>query len=264
MRAAGGNLSRWPAVEVADGAGTDANIPALPGLLDKTLGFTVDLSGVGCRSVLAFQMVDASINGGCYCDGNSLQARGDDPHSPGNCIGPFNNAADRQPCVEIDMMEANQYVWHSTIHAGELGDGTDGWKHGVGEGKGGAEEGSLKSSDYLPGGTVIDTALPIAVRVAFPSTGGGELKGMRVSLSQGDRLGATAEFWVAKGMNLTAVRQALQRGMTPGFSYWSTGAGGAYWYDGPNCHVEAAARVNGPATFWDWHIADGTDVPLWA
>merc|ERR1719193_1359734 len=92
----------WPCVKVSYGAGTWTNIPKFPNLLGKTLKVTLDLSAVGCRFVLAFQMVDSDHAGGKYCDGQS----GD-------------------PCVEVDFMEANEHVWGTTIHAGAV---QGGWK----------------------------------------------------------------------------------------------------------------------------------------
>merc|ERR1719291_879581 len=126
-----GDVNNWPAVTMKYGAGTDTNMPRLPNMLNMALQFTLDLSTATCHNVVAFQAVDVSqnfnesLNHGCYCDGNGLEARPDDPHSPGNCIGPMN--IDKSPCVEIDFLEANTHVWATTLHDKDV---PGGWKGG--------------------------------------------------------------------------------------------------------------------------------------
>merc|ERR1712232_1251975 len=144
-------------------------------VLGKTLHFTVDLSSTGCRNVLAFQAVDAKRNDGCYCDGNSLSARSDDPYAPGNCKGPLNQQ--HEPCVELDFMEANKYVWATTIHAGNV---PGGWQGGDAGGRGAARSG-IAQWQYGPGSSVINTDHPFHVSIAFPVR---DSSGLKVSLNQ--------------------------------------------------------------------------------
>lgn len=238
------DVNTWPGVEVPYGCGTDTNMPQLPSLLDRTLHWTVDLSKVGCRNVLAFQAVDASVNDGCYCDGNSLQSRDDDPYSPGNCRGPLNT--EHQPCVELDFMEANRYVWATTVHAGGV---PGGWKEGHAGGHG-AQRIGMTSAQYGPGSEVIDTNHPFQVSMHFP-TDGSSLHGINVTLTQTEQV----QFWVGQGDDLSEVYAALQRGVTPGFSYWSN-AEGMDWYDADDC--QDAQAQSEPSYYYEWGLTEGT------
>eukprot|EP00449_Zooxanthella_nutricula_P045853 CAMPEP_0198609932 /NCGR_PEP_ID=MMETSP1462-20131121/156645_1 /TAXON_ID=1333877 /ORGANISM="Brandtodinium nutriculum, Strain RCC3387" /LENGTH=277 /DNA_ID=CAMNT_0044341739 /DNA_START=31 /DNA_END=864 /DNA_ORIENTATION=- len=215
----------WPCVRVSYGAGTWTNIPKFPNLLGKTLKVTLDLSAVGCRFVLAFQMVDSDHAGGQYCDGQS----GD-------------------PCVEVDFMEANQYVWGTTIHAGAV---QGGWKGGIAGGYGGDRRGM---DGYGVHAANVDTAVPIDVNWGFPTDGDGNLKYIFVGVYQHGSYTPKATFTVGAGQDLRDVTDALRRGMTPGFSYWSTGAGGVPWFDQPNCNYRDQDQ---PAYFSNWQLLSG-------
>jgi len=232
------------------GAGTDANIPALPNMLDRSLHFTVDLSNAGCRNVVAFQAVDAKRNNGCYCDGNSLHARDDDPYSPGNCKGPLNQQG--APCVELDFLEANTYVWATTIHAGKV---PGGWKGGDAAGRGGSRQG-VRQDQYGPGSSVINTKKPIDVTIAFPSDGNGNLRGIKVTLAQN---GQQVDFTAGVGADLSEATAAVKRGVTPGFSYWSSPTG-MPWYDGNDCHDYQGQ--GGSVTFSNWAIGSAASSML--
>lgn len=231
------------------GAGTDANMPALPNMLDKSLHFTLDLSAAGCHNVVAFQAVDAKVNNGCYCDGNSLHARDDDPYSPGNCKGPLNQQ--HQPCVELDFLEANVHVWATTIHAGKV---PGGWKGGDGAGRGGNRQG-LSSSQYGPESGAINTKSPFDVKVSFPTGGSGTLNGIQITMSQN---GHQVNFIAGQGADLSEATAALKRGVTPGFSYWSNNAGGMDWFDGKDCSDWHG--TGGVVTFTKWAISDDTSL----
>jgi hypothetical protein len=220
-------------------------MPQLESLLDRTLHWTVDLSKVGCRNVLAFQAVDAAVNDGCYCDGNSLQSRDDDPYSPGNCRGPLNSM--HQPCVELDFMEANRYVWATTIHAGNV---PGGWSEGHAGGHG-AQRVGMSSTQYGPGSDFIDTNHPFRVSMHFP-TDGSSLHGINVTLTQTQQV----QFWVGQGDDLSEVYAALQRGVAPGFSYWSN-ADGMDWYDADDCQDDQAESE--PAYYYEWGVTEGND-----
>lgn len=233
------DVSSWPAVHVPYGCGTDANMPSID-VLGKTLHFTVDLSSAGCRNVLAFQAVDAKRNNGCYCDGNSLSARSDDPYYPGNCTGPLNQQ--HQPCVELDFMEANKYVWATTIHAGNV---PGGWQSGDAGGRGATRSG-IAAWQYGPGSSVIDTDHAFDVSIGFP-----EGQGLKVSLKQN---GNGVSFNVGAGADMSQVTEALKRGVTPGFSYWNS-PDGMSWYDLNDCHKFAGN--GGVATYSQWSVSDG-------
>lgn len=239
------DVNAWPAVAVPYGSGTDTNMPQFPSLLDKTLHWTVDLSKVGCRNVLAFQAVDAAVNSGCYCDGNSLQARGDDPYFPGSCLGPLNDM--HQPCVELDFMEANRYVWATTIHAGGV---PGGWKEGHAAGHG-AHRIGMSSLQYGPGSSVINTDHPFQVTMHFP-TNGSQLRGINVTLTQIQQV----QFWVGQGDDFSEIYAALQRGISPGFSYWSS-ADAMDWYDAGDCQDDQAEGL--PASYYAWGLTQGTN-----
>jgi len=214
----------WPCVKVSYGAGTWTNIPKFPNLLGKVLKVTLDLSAVGCRFNLAFQMVDSDHAGGKYCDGQS----GD-------------------PCVEVDFLEANEHVWGTTIHAGAV---QGGWKGGTAGGFGGDRHG-MDGYGVHAGG--VDTSVPIDVNWAFPTDRDGNLKHIFVAFYQHGSYTPRATFTVGAGQDLHQVADALRRGMTPGFSYWSTGAGGVSWFDQPNCNYYYPGQ---PAYFSNWQLLD--------
>merc|ERR1719335_961100 len=84
-------------------------------LLGKRFSYTTDMSGAGCGCNAALyltslpQSSSASDCGDYYCDAN-------------NVCG--------ESCAEIDIQEANQYAWHSTLHTSQD-------HSGVGKGYGG-------------------------------------------------------------------------------------------------------------------------------
>lgn len=224
------DVNNWPCVKVERGASTWTNIPRLPNMLDKTLKVTVDLSDVGCRNVLAFQMVDSAHNGGNYCDGQY-----DDP------------------CVEIDFLEANEHVWGTNIHAGGM---PGGWKNGIAKGYGGDRSGMW---NYGVDGGNVNTKYPIDVNYNFPTDSDGNLMYIRVTMYQFGNTQPKAEFRLGEGQTegLKQTTWALRAGMAPGFSYWDTegmGSGGVSWYDKDQCNY---FYPGAPAYFSQWQLLDG-------
>jgi len=252
LRRAGPDPNNWPAVVMEYGAGTDTNILPLTNMLNKTLSWSVDLSQAGCQNVVAFQMVDAKLNEGCYCDGNGLSARPDDPHSPGNCKGWMNIPlyGGVQPCQEIDFMEANIYEWKTTLHDGLLG------KHGWDYGSGGSPQTEQGNVIYMPRSPAMDPSKPFHVKAAFLVYDNGTFSGLKMTLSQGCLTGPLTTFTLfppEDQKNLTQLGKAIQRGMTPGFSYWNTG-GPQSWFDDDKCF---GTNHGGPVVFYDWGLTDG-------
>jgi len=217
------DINSWPCVKVSRGAGTLNHIPRLGNILGKTWKVTVDISKVGCRNVLAFQMVDSLHNGGNYCDGQSPD-----------------------PCVEIDFMEANEHVWGSTIHAGDV---PGGWKGGSAKGYGGNRQGLW---NYGVDQANVNTRYPIDVNFGFPTDGNGNLKYILVAMFQFGNTSPKAVFTL-DGINLQETSDAIRRGMLPGFSYWNTDVNGVDWYDKNQCNYWYPGA---PAYFSNWQLVD--------
>merc|ERR1740138_1918305 len=113
-------------------------------LLGKQLVYTVDMSGAGCGCNAAFYLVPMRQNdkpSSCndyYCDANSVCG---------------------VACAEIDIQEANQYAWHSTLHTS---DDHSGKGAGYGGGPGDSWDGprDFTWQQYGPGAECIDTTKP--------------------------------------------------------------------------------------------------------
>merc|ERR1719510_2756522 len=128
--------------------------------------YTTDMSGGGCGCNVALYLVSMKQNpkpSGCedyYCDAN-------------NVCG--------ESCAEIDIQEANQHAWHSTLHTSQDHGGVGGG-YGGGDSWNGPRD--FGAQEYAPGGRCIDTTKPFQVAVSFPTDAGGALTGMNVELSQ--------------------------------------------------------------------------------
>ncbi|CAK0840691.1 unnamed protein product [Prorocentrum cordatum] len=178
-------------------------------LLGKAMRYTTDVSGAGCGCNAAFYLTSMAQNkapsecGDHYCDAN-------------NVCG--------QDCAEIDIQEANQFAWHSTLHAA-----TDSSGLGAGYGGGDGWDGPRDwgKEDYAPRSRCIDTDLPFQVEVSFPVDEKGVLRSMDVTLSQG---GCDLRVGVGAYEGNGELTEALQAGMTPIVSYWS--ANDMLWMDG--------------------------------
>jgi len=172
-------------------------------LLGKTMRYTADISGAGCGCNAAFYLVsmpqneDVSDCGDYYCDVNAT-------------CGVF--------CAEIDIQEANQHAWRSTLHSSHDREGrTDG------SGGGGAANWtgprSFTLEQYSPGGRCVDTSKPFNVTVSFPVDGKGSLSAMVVELSQ-EGESCSLERKMSDYDGNRELEQALTKGMTPVISYW--------------------------------------------
>jgi hypothetical protein len=220
------DINQYPrCIKVSLGAGTTNVIPRWPNLLGKTIKVTLDISKVGCRNVLAFQMVDSK--GGPYCDGSGK-------------FGPT--------CAEIDFLEANEHVWGSTIH-----DAEGGYPGGYAKGYGGNRQGLW---NYGPGGVNVDTSYPIDLNIAFPTDSNGNLQYIFFGMYQKGDTHPKATFTLGEGHNLQELTDGIRRGMLPGFSYWHEPAGGLDWFDKNNCNYDYPGA---PAYFSNWQVVDNVE-----
>jgi len=209
-------------------------------LRGKKIKYTVDLSGAGCGCNAAFYLTSMRQNerpSEChdyYCDAN-------------NVCG--------ESCTEIDIQEANQYAWHSTLHAS-----TD--HSGEGAGYGGGKKGwngprDWTAAQYGPGAKCIDTKAPFEVVVSFPVDFEGSLLAMEVTLSQkGHSCPLSVKLDKYKGMQ--ELSSALEAGMTPIVSYWSDDD--MLWLDGKgadgkgSCARDHAAACGDSVSFSGFSI----------
>jgi len=181
-------------------------------LLNKRLQFSVDLAGAGCGCNAAFYLVSMKQNpkesmcSDYYCDANSVCG---------------------VACDEIDIMEANQHAFHSTLHTLHDNSGVGGGFGGGGPNWNGPRD--FTAEEYGLGGRCVDTARPFQVAVEFPIDLQGNLKAMDITLAQAGS-DCDVHFSVAGYSGLQQLTEALQRGMTPTFSYWR--AADMLWMDG--------------------------------
>jgi len=180
-------------------------------LLGKRMQFTTDLSGAGCGCNAAFYLVSMRQNSDpsdChdyYCDANKVCS---------------------VSCVEIDIMEANQFAWHSTLHTAHDHNGKVG---GYGGGSGFNGPRDWTGVQYAPGGSCIDTGKPFNVSVSFPVDGQGSLQAMEVELLQDGR-DCRLKTQIGNYSGMAELTEALRAGMTPVASYWSSDD--MLWMDG--------------------------------
>merc|ERR1712217_795310 len=157
--------------------------------------YTTDMSGAGCGCNAALYLTSLHQNSqisGCsdyYCDAN-------------NVCG--------QSCAEIDIQEANQAAWHSTLHTK-----TD--HSGVGGGYGGGTSWNgprnWNPSQYGPGASCIDTNAPFDVAVSFPVDGQGTMQAMQIELTQKGK-GCPLQLNLGSYAGMGELSAALAAGMT--------------------------------------------------
>ena len=206
-------------------------------LSGKTLSVEVDVSSTPCGCNAAFYLVsmpqseDVSSCGDYYCDAN-------------NVCG--------VECAEIDLIEANQVAFVSTVHVADDGNG-DGW--GVGHYVIPKEK-RLSSADACPygpdGACTIDTRAPYTASFSF--TPADEPFGFSVALTQGGRMASMGpvrylvpptkgEVKTAADAN-GALRSRLDEGMTLVTSYWSGGKrSDMAWLDGAAAQPPRSRRA---------------------
>ncbi|CAK0811444.1 unnamed protein product, partial [Prorocentrum cordatum] len=227
-----------------DGSYDNADYVAMK-LLGKTLRYTVDMAGAGCGCNAALYLTSLHQNdqeSECedyYCDAN-------------NVCG--------ESCAEIDIQEANQYAWHSTLHTMTDHSGVGG---GLGGGDGWDGPRDWSVSEYGPGASCIDTARPVKVAASFPADGS-SLQAMEVELSQ-EGTSCTLGVRLDQYDGMQELAQALAAGMTPIVSYWS--ADDMTWMDGKGadgqgpCGVDRAADCAEHVRFYDFSISDYGQAP---
>jgi len=210
-------------------------------LLGKTMQYTTDLSGSGCGCNAALYLTSMHHNvhpGECsdyYCDAN-------------NQCG--------QSCAEIDLQEANQFAWHSTLHTS-----TD--SSGLGAGYGGGGTGwngprTWTAHQYGPNRECIDTTKPFDVAVSFPADVSCQLTSLRVVLSQTGR-SCPLSFDIKGYSGMAEMTEALRRGMTPTVSYW--GPEDLGWMDVGNdqkgpCSSDAPTACSASVKFYNFSVYD--------
>jgi len=190
-------------------------------LLGKRLRYTTDVSGTGCGCNAAFYLTSMQQNvhaGKCsdyYCDAMSVCGT---------------------PCAEIDLQEANQYAWFSTLHtfSESLGPDSLGVARGYGGSLGEPPRRDWGANEYGPGSRCINTERPFNVTITFPVNDQGSLVALQVTLSQQGSpcpLSASIDAYHIHGRDgLAELSAALAGGMTPIISYWSSKD--MLWMDG--------------------------------
>jgi len=208
-------------------------------LLGRSLTFTADLRGAGCGCNAALYLVSMRQNrqpSTChdyYCDANKVCG---------------------VSCAEIDIMEANMFSWHTTLHTAHDHNGV-GSGYGGGDGYNGPRD--WTGPQYSPRSSCIDTTLPFQVAASFPVDGQGKMSALEVKLTQAGRscsVSARVDGYAGFG-ELTA---ALSMGMTPVVSYWSSDE--MLWMDGKGsdgqgpCERDNAKACADSVKFYDFSI----------
>jgi len=207
-------------------------------LLGKTLRYTTDLQGAGCGCNAALYLISLKQNSNpssCkdyYCDANSVCG---------------------VSCTEVDIQEANQRAWRSTLHSHNDSTGS-----GAGFGGSGPHHRVFTADEYGPGANCIDTNEPFDVAASFPLDSSGMLRAMEVELSQP---GKTCPLFMSLGkyIGLREIYAALSSGMTPVISYWRSKTMG--WLDGAgpdglDCGIERPGQCRESVKFYGFSLSD--------
>jgi len=210
-----------------------ASIP----LLGKTFSFTVDLSQTDCGCNAAMYLVSMRQNqepglcdGDYYCDANQICGT---------------------RCAEIDLMEANQHAFKTTVHTANDGAGK---ASGLGGG-----DGAFTKEQYGPGGSPIDTTQPFRVHVYFAVSNSSSAESARALAAIEVTLwGAASEsltFSLSETRYLQQLTGAVASGMTPTFSYWSGWDLG--WLDSGPCRKDDQDSCGDWVKFSDISVTEG-------
>lgn len=208
-------------------------------LLGRTLSVTVDVSAAGCGCVAAFYLVPmrrsfepGTCNGDRYCDANAVCG---------------------VRCSEIDVLEANRHALLSTVHTADD-------CYGQGNGLGGKNK-AFNSSQYGPGGSVVDTRFPFRAHAYFEAGKAvGEADGQREGLArlrvalQGIG-GGVLRFDAAPPRCLQRHSRAVRDGLTLVLSYWSSADVG--WFDTPPCARDLPESCGASVAFSAIDVRDG-------
>lgn len=216
-------------------------------LLGKSFSYSTRMTDAGCGCNAALYLVSMAQNsdpsecGDYYCDAN-------------NVCG--------VRCAEIDIQEANEYAWHSTLHVYDDGSGVGGGYGGGGDNWSGPRD--WTSGEFTPSGSsCIDTSKAFTVTVGFPTDSNGKLEQMTVVLSQGD---CTLENSGLDSYNyngrdgIAELSDALEEGMTVVMSYWSSND--MMWLDGKGsdgqgaCDHDDAGACGDSVSFYNFAISD--------
>jgi len=195
-------------------------------LLGKTMRFTADVRNAGCGCNVAMYLVPMRSN----------------PH-PSECFDYYCDANDvcGESCAEIDVMEANMYSFHTTLHTQFDHEGFGG---GFGGGDGWNGPRDWNSSQYSPGSDCVDTMKPFDVAVSFvPDDSGDVLAAMEVKLSQEGR-DCPLVVRLSEYPGMADLTGALKTGMTPVVSYWSSDK--MLWMDGRGPDGKGICKVDLP------------------
>jgi len=202
-------------------------------LWNKTISFSVDLSGVSCGCNFAFYLTSLRYSrtagrqgqGSWYCDAQPTA---------------------ESVCPEMDLMEANKHGWRTTAHKMYDGSGQGG---GVGSGQ------AFSAKEYGPGGSHVDTTKPFKASVSFATDSNGRLVDVLLTLEGAKTLSAS----VVSSDYALDFTFPLMAGMTPVISYWT--AADMTWLDSMGYNKTGISYDgNGDdGCPWDWKTGYPSD-----
>mmetsp|Transcript_129796 Transcript_129796/g.361662 ORF Transcript_129796/g.361662 Transcript_129796/m.361662 type:complete len:408 (-) Transcript_129796:125-1348(-) len=212
-------------------------------LLGMTMRYSTSIVGAGCGCNAALYLTSMKQNeklSNCsdyYCDANSVCG---------------------VQCAELDIQEANERAWRTTLHARNDSVGT-----GAGYGGAGPHHLAFSASEYGPGARCIDTQFDFDVAVSFPTNSAGVLEAVEVTLSQAGKP-CPLSLRLGKYHSMSEISAALSAGMTPIISYWRSkhmrwlDGGGK---DGPDCKVDHPSICADSVKFYGFSIGPYTPPP---
>eukprot|EP00055_Hartaetosiga_balthica_P009432 m.37559 g.37559 ORF g.37559 m.37559 type:complete len:526 (-) comp6744_c0_seq1:255-1832(-) len=209
-------------------------------LLGGTLAFTIDISKIGCGCNAAFYGVEMPgrnkagepVLGTCsdyYCDGF------------GSC-GVY--------CEELDIMEANQFAFHSATHSCP----TDDEIFYPSCGASNCYSNTRYDNTVGPGAEyTINTDLPFDVMATYNLDNNNILTSIETILSQGaNTLTRIQDGSTDCGVELNKITDTLIRGVTLSMSFWGDSGSLMQWLDVPPCNINTGCSKSGTK----WTISD--------